>query len=314
MFSKKTLTMTILVILSMLILSCSNHEGSSDDIGKTTKNIVNNGMESDANANDEEDSAIDDNEEVESLTENSNKLNKSVNKEFIKVSIFGDETLSIEKDRFNDGIYGTGQLDNRWNLNEIDVILNSIKGDWRIDEYVGFLDSSIYYPELFDSNNSIGESLRNKLMDDYTKRIEDSKSNIPNLAFSVRKYGGKDSSSNYLIVKDTYLSPISIVLSVDRIYENYPVFVDQTTISMDFVVEYPVIYIKFFMKDNEDGSDVKYKPATLVLSKDNHFYVLVDGAFYSVVSRWVNEIYTIECNCSIGYKTTGNIITITLAT
>jgi hypothetical protein len=52
----------------------------------------------------------------------------------------------------------------------------------------------------------------------------------------------------------------------------------------------------------------------LVLSKDNHFYVLVDGAFYSVVSRWVNEIYTIECNCSIGYKTTGNIITITLAT
>jgi hypothetical protein len=269
----------------MLILSCSNHEGSSDDIGKTTKNIVNNGMESDANANDEEDSAIDDNEEVESLTENSNKLNKSVNKEFIKVSIFGDETLSIEKDRFNDGIYGTGQLDNRWNLNEIDVILNSIKGDWRIDEYVGFLDSSIYYPELFDSNNSIGESLRNKLMDDYTKRIEDSKSNIPNLAFSVRKYGGKDSSSNYLIVKDTYLSPISIVLSVDRIYENYPVFVDQTTISMDFVVEYPVIYIKFFMKDNEDGSDVKYKPATLVLSKDNHFYVLVDGAFYSVVSR-----------------------------
>jgi hypothetical protein len=115
--------------------------------------------------------------------------------------------------------------------------------------------------------------------------VKNAQNNIPNVYFSVKRHNGKDVNSNYISVNGNYLSPISIILSLDRSNDDYPVFSDRTTISTDFTVEYPTIYIKFFIKYSEDNIKEKYEPATLVLTSDNKFYILIDGAFYSLTYR-----------------------------
>lgn len=225
---------------------------------------------------------------VDTRNHNSNmkiKSELSTNNDSISISILGKKNIAINTDRICDDIYGIGQLDNRWNLNEIDDILNSIKGDWKIDKYIGFVDSSIYYPDLFDYRDNLEESKKNTLIKNYKKKVKSAQNSIPNVYFSVNKHNGEDVISNYINVNGNYLSPISIILSLDRLNDDYPVFVDQTTISNDFYVEYPVIYIKFFIKYNEAKEIEKYEPATLVLSSDNKFYILIDGAFYSVIDK-----------------------------
>lgn len=221
--------------------------------------------------------------EVDNRNSSSNMKSNSelsTNNSNISISVLGKKNISINKDRISDDIFGTGQLDNKWNLNEIDDILDSIKGDWKTDKYIGFVDSTIYCSDLFDSSNTLDQSAKNILIESYKKKVKNAKINIPNVYFSVKKFNGEDVNSNYIFTNGNYLSPISIILSLDRTNDDYPVFVDRTTISTDFTVEYPTIYIKFFIKYNEK----KYEPATLVLTSDNKFYILIDGAFYSLVS------------------------------
>lgn len=68
---------------------------------------------------------------------------------------------------------------------------------------------------------------------------------------------------------------------MSRSDDNYPIFVESTTVTGDFSVEYPVMYIKFFTCVEEG----KYEPATLVITSDKKFYMLIDGAFYSLVGN-----------------------------
>lgn len=282
MYNRKVLIITFIVVFTMLISSCKNQSDSNNEVNETTANYLINESEIIGDENSKPSSVADDNSKLESNT-NVNKENESgIEEDVISVSIFGEETLLIDKSRFNDDIYGTGQINNRWNLNEIDIILNSIQGEWKVDKYIGFVDSSIYYPDLFDQSD---EDVSINQLEDYNNKIESAKKNIPNISFSVKRYNMQDTDSNSIIVNGNYLSPFSIILSMDRTDENYPVFVDQTTLSMDFVVEYPVIFIKFFIMYNESDLKVKYEPATLVLTKDNKVYILVDGAFYSVVKK-----------------------------
>lgn len=204
----------------------------------------------------------------------------------IEVSILGKKTIYIKKDRFldDDDIYGTGQLDNRFTLDEMDSILNAIKGKWKLGEYIGYVDYTLYYPDLFDCRDSLEQSVQNDIIKKYKQKVNIAKSSIPKIDISIKQCKNKNVYNNYIIVNDNYLSPISIIISLDRITDNYPVFVDRTTISTDFFVKYPVIYIKFFIESIESESGVKkYEPATLVLTNDSKFYILIDGAFYSVV-------------------------------
>jgi len=53
----------------------------------------------------------------------------------------------------------------------------------------------------------------------------------------------------------------------------------RTTISTDFYVNYPVLYIKSFIKHDKDNVTSEYEPATLVISSDGKFYILIEGAF-----------------------------------
>lgn len=285
MHNRKVLIIIFFVVFTMWISSCKNQSDSNNEVNKAIDSYINNESEIVGDENSKPVSITDGNSELESVSNEIKETESGIDKDSISVSIFGEETLLIDKSRFNDDMYGTGQLNNRWRLNEIDVILNSIQGEWKTEEYIGFVDSSIYYTDLFDRSDNIEEDVRNSLIEEYNKKVESAKKNIPNISFSVKRHNTQDTNSNYIIVNGNYLSPISIILSMDRIDDNYPVFVDQTTLSMDFAVEYPVIYIKFFIKYMEDDLDVRYEPATLVLSKDNKIYILVDGAFYSMVKK-----------------------------
>jgi len=202
--------------------------------------------------------------------------------DFVIFTLLNGNTLTISKDRIGDGdVYGVDHIDNKWELSEIEDILNAIKGNWTIDDYVGFAASTIYYlPERFDN---VGEDVRSKAQNDYDEKVENAKIIIPDVYFSVKEYHGKDSDNNYIYVNDNYLSPISIVLSLDRSNDSYPIFRAQTAISGDFFAEYPVLYINFFIR--EDRQTKEYKPATLVITSDNRFYILIDGAFYSLIKQ-----------------------------
>ena len=219
----------------------------------------------------------------------------------ININILGKNILSINTNRMNDDVYRTGFLDNRWSLNEIDAILSALRGSWQVDDYVGFVAAPIYNGYLFDHNDSRIEDIRDELFKSYDEKVNDAKNNIPKLYFSIKERivysytnerSNEGTQNNYIYVYGLDASPISIILSQDRSGEAYPVFSDQTTISADFIVEYPVLYIKFFIKnykDNEDNEILKYEsraasyqPATLVISSDNKFYILIDGAFYSL--------------------------------
>lgn len=281
MYNRKVLIITFFAIFAMVISSCKNQSDPNNEVNKTTDGYIINESETAGDVKSKPVAAADENSELKSVANDNKETESGIDEDKISVSIFGDQTLIIDKSRFN----GTGQLNNRWSLNEIDVILNSIQGEWEIERYIGFVVSSIYYPDLFDHSDNIAEDVRNNLIEDYNKKVESAKKNIPNISFSVKRHNTLDTDSKYIIVNDDYQSTISIILSMDRIDEYYPVFVDQTTLSIDFVVEYPVIYIKFFI-EYKDDLEARYEPATLVLTKDNKFYILVDGAFYSVVSKW----------------------------
>lgn len=201
----------------------------------------------------------------------------------ISLTILDRCTISINKERINDDFYGVQQLNNRWNLDEIDAILNSIKGVWQADKYIGFIDSSLYYADLFDMGDSLEEGIREELYDQYNEKIKNAKINIPGLVISIKETEGREIDSNYVYINNYYPSPVSIILSLDKINEKYPIFADQTTISTDFYVEYPIIYIKFFVPvEEEENKTIKYSTATLLISKDDKFYLLTDGAFYSL--------------------------------
>lgn len=134
----------------------------------------------------------------------------------ISITLLDKNSLKINKSRFNNNLYGVNRIDNNWTTTEVDTILNSIKGSWETDEYIGFVDSGIYYPDLFDPDDNLETNIKDKLYNEYQLKKEHAESNIPNLNFSVRLLDGKEIDSNYIYVNKYYPSPISIILSENR--------------------------------------------------------------------------------------------------
>lgn len=199
--------------------------------------------------------------------------------EFVRANLYGNNTLNIDLSRLNDNIYGVEQINNRWSLEEIDVILNSIKGIWKISNYIGFIPYKLYEPGLFGISE-VNDKTK-KMIDKYDKAVEKSKNRAFDFLIYIRSFDNSFTAQNSVVVKNEnaiFESPISIILSMDKNQENYPVFSDQTSLSQDFLVKYPVIFIKFFLKDNTNN----YLPATILLSSDNKSYILIDGAFYEL--------------------------------
>ncbi len=96
---------------------------------------------------------------------------------YLEFEILGKETLSIDESRIQDSF-----LDNRWTLEEIDKRLNSIKGCWTVDQYVGFVSDETYFPELRPGDD-IDEQWRSDLLEEYQTKVEEAKNNLPSVFF-----------------------------------------------------------------------------------------------------------------------------------
>ena len=197
--------------------------------------------------------------------------------EYLEFEILGKETLSIDESRIQDSF-----LDNRWTLEEIDKILNSIKGCWTVDQYVGFVSDETYFPQLRPIDN-IDEQWRNDLLEEYQAKVEEAKNNLPSLIFSIkeRDLPFLETDANYIYIDGLSPSPISVTLSMENEVPSMLADSEMTADSPDFQAEYPVLYIRFFFSENRDDERV-YLPATLVITSDDRFYLLLDGAFYSL--------------------------------
>lgn len=221
------------------------------------------------------------------------------NEEQIQINILGEDILKIDKSRLNDNdyYYDDLRLDNRWELDEIDIIFDTIKGDWEIKEYAGFIPIGFYNFLLHtrEDRRLMGIEKEEEAFEDYSNKIEAAKQNIPEFWISTnpvdfKKYN-KTSVINKIYTNGENESPTSIILcnSIED-EKDYPKFRAQTSISKDFEVKYPVIYIEFFIIEIDDINvyDVeknKYTPATLVFPSDNTAYILIGGAFYTIERR-----------------------------
>ena len=196
---------------------------------------------------------------------------------YLEFEILGKETLSIDESRIDDLF-----LDNRWTLEEIDKILNSIKGCWTVDQYVGFVSDETYFPQLRPIDN-IDEQWRRDLKEEYQVKVEEAKNNLPSLIFSIkeRDLPFLETDANYIYIDGFSPSPISVTLSMENEVLSMLADSEMTADSPDFQAEYPVLYIRFFFSEDRDDERV-YLPATLVITSDDRFYLLLDGAFYSL--------------------------------
>ncbi len=219
-------------------------------------------------------------EEIGTTVSLEEKSSDDAEKRMIEVNVLGKEKLLIEEDRLRNSSIGF-KLDNSWEREEIDAILGTIQGKWKVSKYIGYVSQGICFPDLFEYVETLEEEKRNSLYNEYDNLVAEATEKIPNISFSIKQEKTYE-SENYICLQDGYNSPFSVILSIDRTEDNYPVLIEQTTISPDFYVEYPVIYIRFFTREYVE-EEWKYAPATLVLSSDGQFLILINGAFYSLV-------------------------------
>ncbi len=222
------------------------------------------------------------------------------------ISILGKEELVIENSRIYDDKSDLGYLDNRFTLEEIDAILNVIEGTWIVDEYVGFVP--------YEAGTwSEGEGTEEEKQEQYEKTVEQAERNLPEFFFQIKIHNDERfvDSGQYIYVhsdNQSYASPISVALSMQRRGEQYSEFARRTTrgagIPSGFA--YPVIYIEFFVISCSEEGAVSYEPATLILASDGSFLLLKDGAFYSVRKDSIqNEIMSGNFEHLVGEFTDG---------
>ncbi|MBD5555026.1 MAG: hypothetical protein HDQ95_06720 [Roseburia sp.] len=205
--------------------------------------------------------------------------------DIITFCVLGKETLEIDEARFE-----CGRLDNLWELDEINKIFESLQGEWEIDQYFDFVYWRIYEPDLFDLHDNIGEERRQSLFEAYCEKVKAAEENIPELSFSIRKKFGEERKENY-VYQQGYESPVSVIMSKDLNREFYPCFRESCAIPKDEHMEYPVLYIKFMRyRFDEEISE----PATLVITADGGFYVLIDGAYYSLKQKEETDLWDIN--------------------
>jgi len=214
---------------------------------------------------------------------------ESYNDMIVVMNILGNATLYVDQSRFSSSEghpLMRNLVYNQWSSDELDQIFNAIQGIWTIDSYVGFVSFRLYLPELFRDDFEVagGEKRRDFLLEMYELRRRKAQENIPNLQFSV------DAEQRILLINDTEdspgnPSPVTIILSVSD--DHMPNRINQTTSADVILGELPVLYIQFFIQTGGFDSeavqhDNSYKIATLVITSDEGFFVLMDGAFYSL--------------------------------
>lgn len=223
------------------------------------------------------------------------------------ISILGKMEIAIENDRIHDKVDGVDHLNNLFTLDETNAILNTIKGTWEADEYVGFISYDMcgrgrWLEDVAPYDRYEGDSG----WEEYQEAQERASENIPDFTISIKEYdtaynGITDVENNYIYVRTSrgvsYSSPMSVVLSMRLADDDYPAFHNRTMAGIGSNDNYPVIYIEFFtIRDSGEDDTIFnndrfiYEPATLVLTSDGQFMLLKDGAFYTLKKNIRSEI------------------------
>lgn len=228
-------------------------------------------------------------------------------KDMTIISILGETEIAIENSRIHDRLDGVDHLNNLFTLDEINTILNTVKGTWKADEYVGFVSYDMcgrgrWLEDVDAYDRYEGDSG----WEQYQEAQAQASNNIPDFTISIKEYyssyeGIEETENNYIYVRTDegirYSSPMSIVLSLRLEDDDYPAFINRTMAGIGSNENYPVIYIEFFsicdtgIENSIFYNDtIVYEPATLVLTSDGQFLLLKDGAFYSLKRSIQSEI------------------------
>ena len=185
--------------------------------------------------------------------------------------------ISVSRDRLMD----TERINNRWSLEETDAMIAPLKGTWTTDTYMGYVLP--YNLRKFEPDTYADEEARETFFGEYHEAVRAAEeSPVPDISVEVQPV--EEYEDGYTIRVNGYESPFSIILSTERINDEYPIYSDTTTLSESFFVEYPVVYIKLFAKF-KDGESDRYNPATVIVSADGQVLLLMEGAFYSLERR-----------------------------
>ena len=197
--------------------------------------------------------------------------------ENITFRVLDGKEISVSRDRLMD----TERINNRWSLEETDAMIAPLKGTWTTDTYMGYVLP--YNLRKFEPDTYADEEARETFFGEYHEEVRAAEeSPVPDINVEVQPV--EEYEDGYTIRVNGYESPFSIILSTERINDEYPIYSDTTTLSESFFVEYPVVYIKLFAKF-KDGESDRYNPATVIVSADGQVLLLMEGAFYSLERR-----------------------------
>lgn len=200
--------------------------------------------------------------------------------EFIRFQVLDGETLIIDSHKMYDN------YDTRWELAEIDAIMNSLEGTWQADSYQGFVLPELFYSELNVRFDTWPENVREEYAERYQQHVQAAQEHVPDYLFTIEKNPLGKPGNNYIYVTGKHgRHPSWVNISFHRNSFNEifaPGVYDTVCISSDFQVEYPVLYLQFFICYEEEDEIERYRPATFVVTADKQFMVQLDGAFYSL--------------------------------
>lgn len=197
--------------------------------------------------------------------------------ENITFRVLDGKEISVSRDRLMD----TERINNRWSLEETDAMIAPLKGTWTTDTYMGYVLP--YNLRKFEPDTYADEEARETFFGEYHEAVRAAEeSPVPDISVEVQPV--EEYEDGYTIRVNGYESPFSIILSTERINDEYPIYSDTTTLSESFFVEYPVVYIKLFAKF-KDGESDRYNPATVIVSADRQVLLLMENAFYSLERR-----------------------------
>ena len=212
--------------------------------------------------------------EISSTEEERKDVSENEN---ITFRVLDGKEISVSRDRLMD----TGRINNRWSLEETDAMIAPLKGTWTTNTYMGYVLP--YNLRKFEPDTYADEEARETFFGEYHEAVRAAEeSPVPDISVEVQPM--EEYEDGYTIRVNGYESPFSIILSTERINDEYPIYSDTTTLSEKFFVEYPVVYIKLFASF-KDGESDRYNPVTVIVSEDGQVLLLMEGAFYSLERR-----------------------------
>lgn len=205
---KKFIFISIIILFNIQTSACSAE-------GQEGQGIWHNEYESEIEISSTE-------EERKDVSENKN----------ITFRVLDGKEISVSRDRLRD----TERINNRWSLEETDAMIAPLKGTWTTDTYMGY--ALPYNLRKFEPDTYADEEARETFFGEYHEAVRAAEeSPVPDISVEVQPV--EEYEDGYTIRVNGYESPFSIILSTERINDEYPIYSDTTTLSESFFCGIP---------------------------------------------------------------------------